>query len=67
MGASEEEMTALLRQRGFLPTSAVRIQLLELENLEGVLNCASEVGFHKGFLTTDLLESMLVILSLIHI
>ncbi len=54
-------MTALLRQRGFLPTSAVRIQLLELENLEGVLNCASEVGFHKGFLTTDLLESMLVI------
>ena len=59
MGASEEEMTALLRQRGFLPTASIRTQLLELENLEGVLNCASEVGFHKGFLTTDILHSML--------
>ena len=37
MGASEEEMTALLRQRGFLPTASIRTQLLELENLEGVL------------------------------
>ena len=64
MGASEEEMTALLRHRGFLPSSSIRSQLLELENLESILNCAPEVGFHKGFLTQEILESMLEVWNL---
>ena len=49
MGASEEEMTALLRQRGFLPSASIRSRLLSLDDLEGVLNCSGEVGFEKGF------------------
>ena len=63
MGATEEEMTALLRQRGFLPSASIRSRLLGLEDLEGVLNCSSEVGFEKGFLTNDILESMLQVWS----
>ena len=59
MGASEQEMTALLRQRGFLPSASIRSRLLALEDLEGVLNCSGEVGFEKGFLTNEILESML--------
>ncbi|MBT5844550.1 MAG: hypothetical protein HOH79_06170, partial [Euryarchaeota archaeon] len=59
MGASEEEMTALLRQRGFLPTASIRSQLLQLDDLEGVLNCAGSIGFHKGFLTLEILNSLL--------
>ena len=59
MGATEEEMTGLLRTRGILPAASVRSRLLELEDLKGVLDCAAIVGFSKGYLTQDILESML--------
>jgi DNA polymerase II small subunit len=59
MGATEEEMTGLLRTRGILPAASVRSRLLELEDLKGVLDCAAIVGFSKGYLTQEILESML--------
>ena len=52
-------MTGLLRTRGILPAASVRSRLLELEDLKGVLDCAAIVGFSKGYLTQEILESML--------
>ena len=59
MGATEAEMTAILRSRKMIPTSAIRSRLLELDNLENVLNCANQVGFSRGILTEEILNAML--------
>lgn len=52
-------MTSLLRNRGILPAASVRSKLLEHDDLQGVLDCAPLVGFTKGYLTHEILESML--------
>ena len=38
MGATEAEITAILRSRGMIPVSAIHSQLLELEELESILD-----------------------------
>ena len=59
MGATEAEITAILRSRGMIPVSAIHSQLLELEELESILDCAAKIGFNKGYLTQELLSAMI--------
>ena len=61
MGAPWEEILPVLRQRGIVPTASVRQQLLDLEDLSGVLDCAEAVAFERGFLTADILEDMVAV------
>ena len=58
MGAQWEEVLPILRQRGIVPTASVRQQLMDLEDLQGVLDCAEAVHFERGFLTAEILQDM---------
>jgi len=51
MGAPWEEILPVLRKRGIVPTASVRQDLIELDDLQSVLECAEAVGFDRGFLT----------------
>jgi hypothetical protein len=61
MGGPWEEILPVLRKRGIVPTASVRQDLMELEDLQSVLDCAEAVGFERGFLTAEILEDMMAV------
>ena len=61
MGAPWEEILPVLRKRGIVPTASVRQDLIELDDLQSVLDCAEAVGFERGFLTAEILEDMMAV------